>query len=201
VYLPVDAKFPSEDYERLITAGETGDSEAEARARSALQRRVREEAAKIAAKYVNPPRTVEFAVLYLPTEGLYAEIARVDGLLEELGRMHRILVLGPSLLPALLRTIQIGHVTLALGQKADLVRELLGATKAEMEKMDGVLGTLAKQVGTVGRTIEKAKVRTRAVARKLKGIEAVPLDRVDEVLAIETDADADDLAEEEMANA
>ncbi|WP_255574900.1 DNA recombination protein RmuC [Caldovatus aquaticus] len=200
VYLPIDAKFPTEDYERLLTASECGDAEGEARARNALQRRVREEAAKIAAKYIHPPRTVEFAVLYLPTEGLYAEVARVNGLLEELGRVHRVLILGPSLLPAMLRTIQLGHVTLALNQKADLVRELLGATKTEMEKMDKVLGTLAKQVGTVGSTIEKAKVRTRAVARKLKGIEAVPLDRVDEILAIGAELEpGEEALEDEVA--
>lgn len=184
-YMAVDAKFPTEDYERLLTCAETGDNDGEARARTALHRRIRDEAAKIASKYILPPKTVEFAVLYLPTEGLYAEVARVDGLLEELNRNHRILVLGPSLLPAMLRTIQLGYVTLSLGQKADVVREMLGATKAEMQKWDEVLGRLSKQVGTFGKTIEAAQVRTRAVARRLRGVEAVPLDRVDELLGIE----------------
>ncbi|HYF09082.1 MAG TPA: DNA recombination protein RmuC [Acetobacteraceae bacterium] len=187
-YLAVDAKFPTEDYERLITCAECGDTEGEGRARNALRQRIREEAAKIASKYIRPPRTVEFAVLYLPTEGLYAEVARVEGLLEELSRSHRVLVLGPSLLPAMLRTIQLGYVTLSLGQKADIVREMLGATKAEMQKWDEVLGRLSKQVGTVGKTIEAAQVRTRAVARRLRTVEAVPLDRVDELLGIEEDS-------------
>ena len=186
-YMAVDAKFPTEDYERLISCAESGDSEGEARARTALHRRIRDEAAKISSKYILPPRTVEFAVLYLPTEGLYAEVARLDGLLEELNRNHRILVLGPSLLPAMLRTIQLGYVTLSLGQKADVVREMLGATKAEMQKWDDILVRLSKQVGSVGKTIEAAQTRTRAVARKLRGVEAVPLDRVDELLGIEDD--------------
>ena len=186
-WMAVDAKFPTEDYERLLTCAETGDSDGEARARTALHRRIRDEAAKIASKYILPPKTVEFAVLYLPTEGLYAEVARVDGLLEELNRSHRILVLGPSLLPAMLRTIQLGYVTLSLGQKADIVREMLGATKAEMQKWDDVLGKLSKQVGSVGKTIELAQVRTRAVARRLRGVESVAIDRVDELLGIEDD--------------
>lgn len=186
-YMAVDAKFPTEDYERLITCAETGDSDGEQRARSALHRRIRDEAAKISSKYILPPRTVEFAVLYVPTEGLYAEIARVDGLLEELNRVHRILVLGPSLLPAMLRTIQLGYVTLSLGQKADVVREMLGATKAEMQKWDDILARLSKQVGSVGKTIEQAQVRTRAVARRLRTVESVPLDRVDELLGLEDD--------------
>lgn len=189
-YMAVDSKFPTEDYERLLTCADQGDNDGEQKARTALHRRIRDEAAKIAAKYIRPPKTVEFAVLYLPTEGLYAEVARVDGLLEELNRNHRILVLGPSLLPAMLRTIQLGYVTLSLGQKADVVREMLGATKAEMAKWDEVLAKLYKQVGTVGKTIEAAQTRTRAVARKLRGVEAVPIDRVDELLGIEEEAHA-----------
>ena len=148
---------------------------------------MRGEAAKIASKYIRPPLTVEFAVLYLPTEGLYAEIARIPGAIEDIGRAHRVLVLGPSLLPAMLRTIQMGHVTIALGEKADMVRELLGATKAEMGKMDEVLVRLRKQVSAVGNTIDAAQVRTRAVARKLRGVDAVDGSRAAVLLEIEAD--------------
>ncbi|MBE9604168.1 DNA recombination protein RmuC [Acetobacteraceae bacterium H6797] len=199
VLLPIDAKFPVEDYERLILAAEAGDAEAEKAARRALERRVKDEAAKIAAKYILPPITVDFAVLYLPTDGLYAEVARIPGLIEEIGRVSKVLVLGPSVFPALLRTIQLGYVTLALNQKADLVRELLGATKAEMQKMEGVLTKLSKNVGTLGRTISDAQVRTRAVARKLRGIDAIALDRVDQVLELTSEAaeDEGDSAEDE----
>ena len=187
VFLAVDAKFPTEDWDRLVIASEAGDAESEKAARRALELRVRGEAAKIASKYIRPPLTVEFAVLYLPTEGLYAEIARIPGAIEDIGRAHRVLVLGPSLLPAMLRTIQMGHVTIALGEKADMVRELLGATKAEMGKMDEVLVRLRKQVSAVGNTIDAAQVRTRAVARKLRGVDAVDGSRAAVLLEIEAD--------------
>lgn len=191
-YLPIDAKFPVEDYDRLLLAAEAGDIEGERAARRGLAERLRLEALKIAQKYVVPPRTAEFAVLYLPTDGLYAEAARMPGLIEEIGRNHRVFVLGPSLLPAMLRTIQLGHVTLALSANAEAVRELLAATKTEMEQMDGVLRQMAKQVGSVGKTIERAQVRTRAVARKLRGVDAVSFERARDVLEIEEESPEDE---------
>lgn len=172
-YLPIDAKFPVRDYELLIAAAEAGDVAAERAARRALERCVRDEAKKIQAKYINPPVTVEFAVMYLPTDGLYAEVARIPGMIDELGRTYRVLVLGPTLFPALLRTIQLGHVTLALEQKADQIRELLGATRTEMLKMDDVLEKLGKQAGTFSRTIDDARRRTRVVGNKLRSVEIV----------------------------
>jgi DNA recombination protein RmuC len=171
--LPVDAKFPVEDYERLLTAAETGDAEGERVARRGLERRVREEARRIAAKYVAPPATVEFAVMYLPTDGLYAEVARIPGLIDEIGRLQRVLVMGPTLFPALLRTIHLGYVTLALEEKADHIRDLLGATRTEMIKMDDVLERLGRQANTFSITIERARVRARAVGRKLRGVEVM----------------------------
>lgn len=168
--LPVDAKFPVEDYERLLSALDAADADAERAARRALGQRVRAEAKKISDKYIVPPATVEFAVMYLPTDGLYAEVARMDGLVDELGRVHRVLVMGPSLFPALLRTIHLGHVTLALEQKADEVRLLLGAARTEMQKMDGVIDKLARQAGTFSATIGQMKTRTTAIERKLRGV-------------------------------
>jgi len=185
VFLPVDAKFPTEDYDRLLIAAEAGDADGERAARRALEIRIRGEAAKIAAKYIHPPATVEFAVLYLPTEGLYAEVARMPGVIEDIHRRHRVLVMGPSLLPALLRTIQMGHMTIALNEKAEAVRELLGATKAEMRQMDEVLRALARQVRSMGNTIERAQVRTRAVDRKLRSIDLVEGSRAAALLDIE----------------
>jgi len=171
--LPVDAKFPMEDYERLLSAQDAADADAERAARRALATRVRTEARKIAEKYILPPTTVEFAVMYLPTDGLYAEVARIDGLVDELGRLHRVLVMGPSLFPALLRTIHLGHVTLALEHKADEVRHLLGAARTEVQKMDGVIDRLAKQAGAFSNTIRMMKTRTGQIERKLKGVEAL----------------------------
>ena len=186
--LPIDAKFPVEDYERLLAASEAGDVEAERAATRLLERRVRDEAKKIATKYIHPPITVEFAVLYLPTDSLYAEIARIPGLIDTIGRESRVLVMGPSLLPALLRTIHLGFVTLALEQNADQIRDLLGATKTEMLKMDEVLGRLAKQAGTLRTTIERARTRTRAVGRKLRAMEAI--DAGEAAILLELDSEA-----------
>ncbi len=190
--LPIDAKFPVEDYERLLAASDAGDLEGEHNATRMLDRRVRDEARKIAAKYINPPVTVEFAVLYLPTDALYAEVARIPGLVDEIGRECRVLLMGPTLFPALLRTIHLGFVTLALEQKADQIRDLLGATKGEMLRMDKVLAQLARQAGAFSNTIERARVRTRAVDRKLRGVEVVENGRAEELLELDTDLDEAD---------
>jgi DNA recombination protein RmuC len=195
IWLPVDAKFPVEDYERLVAAAEAGDAEGERAARRGLERRLRDECRKIADKYINPPITVEFGVLYLATDGLYAEVARVPGLIEEMSRECRVMILGPSLFPALLRTVQLGHVTLALEEKADQIRMLLGATKTEMLKMDGVLGKLAKNASTMSNTIEAARTRARAVSRKLKTLESVEEGRADELLELEAEMPASESEE------
>ena len=163
--LPIDAKFPVEDYERLLAASDAGDAEAERSASRMLERRMRDEAKKIASKYINPPVTVEFAVLYLPTDALYAEVARIPGLIDDIGRDCRVLVMGPSLFPALLRTIHLGFVTLALEQKADQIRDLLGATRTEMLKMDDVLERLASRPArSATRSKRRAAARARWVA-------------------------------------
>jgi DNA recombination protein RmuC len=180
--LPIDAKFPVEDYERILSASEAGDAEAERAARKGLERTVREQARRIAAKYIAPPATVEFAVKYLPTDGLYAEVARLPGAIDEIGRACRVLV--PSLFPALLRTIHLGIVSLTLEQKADQVRELLGATRTEMLRMDEILVKLLKSAGAMANTIEAARRRTRAVQRVLREVEAVETGRAEAVLEI-----------------
>ncbi len=190
--LPIDAKFPTEDYERLLAAAEMGDAEGERAARQGLAQRIRKEAEKIRDKYIVPPRSVEFAVLYLPSDGLFAEIARIPGLIDEISRLTRVVILGPSLLPALLRTILLGHVTLALEQKADEVRHLLAATRGEMVRMDAVLQRLAKQASTMGNTIDEARRRTRAVDRKLRGVEVLAPEAAREALGIEDSVEAEE---------
>ena len=184
VRLPVDAKFPLDAYERLLVAHDTGDAEGEAAARRALEQRIRAEAQKIREKYIHPPATTEFGVLYLPTEGLYAEVARIPGLIDEVGRRFRVFIAGPSLLPAMLRTIQLGHVTLALSRNAESVRELLSATKAEMAKMDEVFTALKRQLGTVTNSVERGQVRTRAIARKLRALDWMPADQAEALLEL-----------------
>ena len=169
--LAIDSKFPVESYERLLQAVEQVDPDGERAARKSLETMVRMEARKIASKYIVPPVTVEFAVLYLPTDGLYAEVARIPGLIDEVGRVQRVLVMGPSLIPALLRTIHLGYVTLALEEKTEIISQLLGATRQEMLKMDGVLEKLGRNASAMSSSIEEARRRTRVVARKLRGIE------------------------------
>ncbi len=191
--LPIDAKFPVEDYERLLAAAEAGDADAERSATKRLETCVRQQAKKIATKYIAPPITVEFAVMYLPTDALFAEVARIPGLIDEIGRECRVLVLGPSLFPALLRTIHLGFITLALEQKADQVRDLLGATRTEMIKMDQVLETLAKNAGTMSNTIERARTRTRVVTRKLRAVEAVEPERAEQMLELDTEPVAEEV--------
>jgi DNA recombination protein RmuC len=183
--LAIDAKFPISDFERLLDASEAADAEGERAARRALETRLRLEARKIADKYIVPPVTVEFAVMYLPTDALYAEAARIPGLIDELGQRLRVMVMGPSLLPALLRTVQLGYVTLALEQKAGQIAELLGATKREMLTMDATLEKLAKTAGTMGRTIEEARARTRVVTRKLRGMEVLGPEAAESLLEVE----------------
>ena len=155
-------------------------------------RRVREEARKIAAKYIHPPVTVDFAVLYLPTDALYAEAARIPGLVDGIGRESRVLLMGPTLFPALLRTIHLGFVTLALEQKADEVRTLLGATRTEMLKMDQVLEQLARQAGRISNTIDRARTRTRVMGRKLQGMEVLDSARAEALLELEAGEPEDD---------
>ncbi len=169
--LAIDSKFPTEAYERLLDAVERVDPEAERAARRTLETAVRLEARKIASKYILPPTTVEFAVLYLPTDGLYAEVARLPGLVDEIGRTSRVLVMGPGLIPALLRTVHLGYVTLALEEKTEAISTLLGATRQEMIRMDQVLERLGRNASTMSNTIEEARRRTRVVARRLRGIE------------------------------
>ena len=183
--LAIDCKFPLSDYERLMDAADAADATAERAARRALETSLRLEAKRIAGKYIVPPATVEFAIMYLPSDGLYAEAARIPGLVDELGRSLRVMVMGPSLLPALLRTVQLGAVTLALEQKAAQIVQLLGATKQEMLTMDSVLERLAKNAGAMASSIEEARRRTRVVRTKLGGIEALEDDQAREILALE----------------
>jgi DNA recombination protein RmuC len=183
--LAIDCKFPISDYERLMDACEAADASAERAARRALEATLRTEAKRIAGKYIVPPITVEFAIMYLPSDSLYAEAARIPGLIDELGRSQRIMVMGPSLLPALLRTVQLGAVTLALEQKAAQIIQLLGATKQEMLTMDAVLERLAKNAGAMASSIEDARRRTRVVRSKLGGIAALEAEAAAAVFELE----------------
>lgn len=173
LWLPIDAKFPTEDYDRLLTAADGADAEAERAASDGLALRIRGEARKIREKYICPPETVDFGVLYLPSDGLFAEVARIPGLIDDVRARERVIVLGPSLLPALLQTIHLGHVTLDLEKRAGEIGQILGATKTEMVKMDDALAKLAANASTMSNNIEKVRTRTRVMHRVLKTVEVV----------------------------
>ena len=172
VWLPIDAKFPIEDYQRLTDAQERADPLAVELAAKALESRLREEARKIRDKYVEPPYTTDFAILYLPTEGLYAEALRRPGLADGLQRDFRISVAGPTTLAALLNSLQMGFRTLAIEQRSSEVWGVLGAVKTEFGKFGEALDATRKKLEQATRSIESAGVRTRQIERKLKGVES-----------------------------
>ncbi len=172
LWLPIDAKFPREDYERLLDAQERADGEAATTAGSALERRIREEAKSIAGKYVEPPHTTDFAILFLPTEGLYAEVLRRPGLVEALQRDHRVVIAGPTTLSAILNSLRMGFRTLAIEKRSSEVWQVLGAVKNEFSNFSLLLERTKKQLDTVSGSIDKGFVRTRAIARKLRDVEA-----------------------------
>lgn len=185
VWLPIDAKFPREDYERLIDAQERADVVAVEEASRALEMRVRAEARTIAEKYVSPPHTTDFALLFLPTEGLYAEVLRRPGLSDLLQREYRVTVAGPTTLTALLNSLQMGFRTLAIEQRSSEVWQVLGAVKTEFGKFGDVLAKTKAQLETVTRSIESAEQRTRVMSRKLKQVEALPGEAANGLLGTE----------------
>ena len=172
VRLPIDAKFPREDYERLLDAQERADADAALAAGAALERRIRDEAKTISQKYVAPPYTTDFAILFLPTEGLYAEVLRRPGLVEALQRDHRVVVAGPTTLSAILNSLRMGFRTLAIEKRSSEVWQVLGAVKNEFANFSTLLERTKKQLDTVTTSIDKGFVRTRAIARKLRDVEA-----------------------------
>ena len=181
-WLPIDAKFPREDYERLLEAHERSDAAAMEAAAKAIETRLRAEARRIRDKYVAPPHTTDFAILFLPTEGLYAEGLRRPGLVEALQREHKVMLAGPTTLLATLNSLQMGFRTLALEKRSAEVWEVLGAVKTEFMKFGEVLAKTKKKLDEAGSAIEAAEVRTRAMARQLRSVEALPEPRAAELL-------------------
>ena len=194
LWLPIDAKFPNEDYERLLDAQGRADVAGAEAAGKALEVRIRLEAKSIVEKYVEPPHTTDFAILFLPTEGLYAEVLRRPGLMEALQREHRITLAGPTTLLAMLSSLQMGFRTLALEKRSSEVWQVLGAVKTEFGKFGGMLDKARSQTETVLKTLTDADVRTRAMGRALKKVEALP-DAQSQVL-IPVDRDFDKEADE-----
>ena len=175
VWLPLDAKFPQEDYLRLVEAQEQGNPEAVADASRQLERQVKLMAATIRDKYLDPPNTTDFAIMFLPTEGLYAEALRRPGLSETIQRECRVIIAGPTTLAALLNSLQLGFRTLAIEKRSSEVWKLLGAVKNEFGKFGDILEKTKKKLDEASSSIDTAAVRTRAIERRLKGVEALPV--------------------------
>ena len=176
-WLPIDAKFPNEDYERLLDAQQRADAEGAELAARGLEQRIKLEAKSMAEKYLEPPHTTDFAILFLPTEGLYAEVLRRPGLMESLQREHRVTLTGPTTLMAMLNALQMGFRTLALEKRSSEVWQVLGAVKTEFGKFGDVLAKVKNQTQTVLNTLDAAETRSRAMGRALKTVEALPQDK------------------------
>ncbi|MGB1446725.1 MAG: DNA recombination protein RmuC [Arenicellales bacterium] len=182
VWLPIDSKFPQEDYIRLTEAAQSADTEAVAQSTRELMRSVKQSAKTIADKYLNPPHTTDFAVLYLPTEGLYAEVLRQPGMVSQLQQDYRVVVSGPTTIAALLNSLRLGFRSLAIEQQASEVWQVLAAVKTEFGKFGEVLDKVKKQLATASNTIDQTQTRTRAMARQLRKVEQLPSGESDELL-------------------
>jgi DNA recombination protein RmuC len=174
VWLPVDAKFPREDYERLLDAQDRADAPAAEAAAKALESRIRTEAKSIAESYLAPPHTTDFAILFLPAEGLYAEVLRRPGLMDSLQRDYRVTLAGPTTLLAMLNSLHMGFRTLALEQQASEVWKVLGAVKTEFERYGDWVEKVREQVQKAADTLDRADTRSRQMRRALKNVEALP---------------------------
>ena len=192
VWLPIDAKFPQEDYQRLLDAQEAADKNQAEKSVKNLEIRIKAEAKAIREKYIDPPNTTDFGIMFLPVEGLYAEVLRRPGLFDSLQRDFRIVVTGPTTLAALLNSLQMGFRTLAIEKRSSEVWELLGVVKTQFSKFGEVLAKTKKKLQEASNTIDKAEVRTRVIERKLSKVQELPA--TDSARLIEPAADDDDQA-------
>lgn len=184
VWLPIDAKFPVEDYQRLMEAQEKADIEGVEVAGKQLEARVKACASDICTKYLNPPKTTDFGILFLPIEGLFAEVIRRTGLIEVIQRDCRVVIAGPTTLWSILSSLQMGFRTLTIQKRSSEVWNLLAAVKTEWTKYGDILDTVQKKLHSASETIEKAKVRSRAVGRKLKDVQELPASEVTALLPL-----------------
>ena len=174
VWLPIDAKFPREDYERLLDAQDRADPIAAEASAKAMESRIRQEAKSIADSYLAPPHTTDFAILFLPVEGLYAEVLRRPGLMDSLQRDYRVTLAGPTTLLAILNSLHMGFRTLALEKQASEVWKVLGAVKTEFDRYGDWVSKVREQVHKAADTLDRADTRSKQMRRVLKGVEALP---------------------------
>lgn len=189
IYLPIDSKFPIEDYSKLIDASQNGDKEQVQILVKNIETRIKSEASDIKEKYLDPPNTTDFGIMFLPIEGLYAEVLKINGLAETLQRDYRVVVTGPTTLLALLSSFQMGFKTLAIQKRSSEVWELLGAVKTEFCKFADILDKTQKKLQEASHSIEKAAVRSRSIERKLRKVEELPTQEAKAKLEFEDDED------------
>jgi len=189
VWLPVDSKFPQEDYVRLQDAADRGDPEAVQKAAEALARSVRSAAKDVHDKYIDPPNTTDFAIVFLATEGLYAEVLRQPDLADEIMTRYRVVVAGPTTLAAILSSLRMGFQTLAIERRAVEVWKVLAAVKTEFRKFGEVLEKVRRQLNTASKSIEETGVRTRAMERSLRTVERLPEEEASRILELDTDSE------------
>ena len=197
-YLPIDAMFPPEEYQRLLLAIENADADAVQAARQALCKQVLGYAKYIREKYVKPPLSTDFGIIFLPTEGLFAEVLREPGLIEQLHQAGATLT-GPTTLTAVLSALRMGFRTLAIEQRSAEVWQVLGAVRTEFANFSAVLDKMKKQLGTVGATLEATERRTRAMGKKLREVQTLPADQAAVLLAMPegaSDSDVDEPVDE-----
>ena len=184
VWMPIDSKFPQEDYLRLVEAADAADMDAVQKATAALLRSVHSSAKEIQDKYLNPPETTDFAIMFRPTEGLYAGVLRQPGQVEKIQQDYRIVVAGPTTLSAILSSLRIGFRTLAIEKRSSEVWKVLAAVKTEFGKFGDVLSKVKRQLNTASNTIEQTGMRTRAMERKLRSVEELPTEETAEILEL-----------------
>ncbi len=182
--LPIDAKFPNDDYDRLVQAAERADADGIEAAAAALETRIKSFAKSISDKYINPPTTTDYAILFLPTEGLFAEILRRPGLQEQLQRDHRVMIAGPTTISSILSAFQMGFYSVAIQERSSEVWKILGAVRTEFADHGKVVAKLQKQLGTASKTIDELGTRTRAMNRKLRDVETLPGEAAQAVLGL-----------------
>ena len=188
MWLPIDSKFPQEDYQRLVSATDIADADAVDQSLKALTRAIENSAKTISEKYIAPPATTDFAIMFLPTEGLYAEVLRQPGLVEKLQHAHRVVVTGPTTLSATLSSLRMGFRTLAIEKRSSEVWQTLAAVKTEFGRFGEVLTRVKRHLDTASNTIDQTEVRTRAMERKLRDVEALPGEEAAKLLELsETD--------------
>lgn len=193
IWLPIDAKFPIEDYDRLVKASESGDAAAVEKAAEGIETRIRDAAKEIATKYVSPPHSVDFGILFVPVEGLYAEVLRRPGLVDRLQRDHRVVVAGPTNLGAFLTTLRIGFRTLQIEKRTSEVWQILGAAKREFDKYGDVLDKVKQRLEQASNEIDNVAKRQRAIRKTLRNVESAP-DGLEKEIGDELEAAADALS-------